>query len=66
LDSGFKYLDGNPINNGDMFEFKDGNLGFIFYDAQTGIWNVKFRSKANQAFIEPLESIHRFIARFVI
>jgi hypothetical protein len=66
LESRFKYPDGNPIHNGDMFEFKDGNVGFIFYDDRNGIWNVKFRSKGNKDFVQSLESLHRWIARFII
>ncbi len=66
MESEFKYPDGKPICNGDMFAFKDGNIGFVFYDAQTETWTVKFRAKGNSAFVEPLKSLHRWIASWII
>ncbi|WP_227013461.1 hypothetical protein [Paenibacillus psychroresistens] len=66
MESELKYPEGKVIQNGDMFEFKDGNVGFVFYDERVGCWNVKFRAKSNQAFEQPLESIHRWIKSFII
>jgi hypothetical protein len=66
LESEFIYPEGKVIKNGDMFEFKDGNVGFVIYDERAGSWNVKFRAKSNQAFEQSLESIHRWIKAFII
>lgn len=67
MDSGFKYPDGDPIYNGDMFQFKDGDIGFVWYSEVTDIWSVKYHSaESEKNCIMSLSGAHQYIERFLI
>lgn len=67
LDSGFKYPDGNPIYNGDMFQFIDGDIGFVWYDDRISQWCIKYHSsESDKNCVMSLNGAHAYIARYLL
>lgn len=65
-DTGFKYQDGNPICNNDMFQFQNGDTGFVWYDHDISIWSVKYHSTEDgKDCISSLQAALPFIAKFL-
>ncbi len=66
-DSGLKYPDGNPIYNGDMLQFTNGDIGFVWYDEEISQWSVKYHSsESGKNCVMSLKTAHEYIARYLI
>lgn len=65
--SGFNYPDGNPIQNGDMFIFKDGTVGFVFLDDRVDLWSVKsYNNVEKKPVIMSLQNAIEYIDHFLV